>query len=368
MDVREQACWLLLAFESELTTRAVNTILACWCRDQGRTLDDFFSADAQEWSAICHLSGKIIGKLEQAREKLTEEIALAEQLQCEKIRMLTALDAAYPEPLKTSLTASHIPPVLFYLGDLDMLKRETIAIIGSRNASESGLTFARMAAQYLADQGANVISGNARGVDRAALDGATRRENGHTTIILPQGIRTLDDAQIRALRPQIEAGCVLLLSQFAPDAGWLMNRAMERNHIVTGLAQIVIVAESGSKGGTWEGATAALKRKRRVYVRQPRDDQSLMGNQLLLEKGALPLPWPADNLDDTLSSILQESRVIREKQAVLPDQIALLARSDALYLTRRPHSRRIIREISVSVYRLIDRTSRRLVRKRYGNT
>lgn len=367
MDVREQACWLLLAFESGLTTRVVNTILACWCRDQGRTLDDFFSADAQEWSATCHLSSKIIGKLEQAREKLTEEIVLAEQLQCEKIKMLTALDAAYPELLKISLTPSHIPPVLFYLGDLDILKRETIAIIGSRNASESGLTFARMAAQYLADQGANVISGNARGVDRAAFDGATGNEDGHTTIILPQGIRTLNDAQMRALRPQIEAGCALLLSQFTPDVGWLAQRAMERNHIVTGLAQIVIVAESGSKGGTWEGAITALKRGRRVYARQSRDDQSLVGNQLLLAKGALPLSWPADNFDDILSSILQESRVIREKQqkqVVQPDQIALLARPDALYLTRLPNSRRIIREISTNIYRLIDRTSRRLVRKK----
>ena len=365
MDVREQACWLLLAFESGLSIRVVNTILACWCSDQGRTLDDFFRADAQEWSATCHLSSKIIGKLEQARAKLTEQMILAEQLQHEGITILTALDATYPELLKTSLTSSHIPPVLFYTGDLDILKRETIAIIGSRNASESGLLFASMVARYFADQGANVISGHARGVDRAAFDGATSSEDGHTTVVLPQGIRTLSGEQMRALQPQITAGRVLLLSQFAPDAGWLAKRAMERNNIVTGLAQVVIVAESGSKGGTWEGATGALKHGRRVYVRQPRDDQSPIGNQLLLEKGALPLP--VDNFDDILSSILQESRALREKQrkqVVQPDQIALLARPDAFYLTQLPNSRRIIREISANIYRLIDRTSRRLVRKK----
>ena len=320
MDLREQACWLLLAFESGLTTRIVNTILVLWCKDQGRTLDDFFNADAQEWSATCHLSQEIIAKLEQARDKLVGQVFLAEQLQHEHIGMLTVLEAAYPALLKAALTRSHIPPVLFYAGDLDILKRQTIAIIGSRNASADSLAFTRAVSQRLGADGTNVISGYARGVDRAAFDGATGGEDGHTTVVLPQGIRTLSGVQMRALQPRIEAGRVLLLSQFAPDAGWLMSRAMERNNVVTGLAQIVIVAESDSKGGTWEGATTALKHERRVYVRQPRDGNAPVGNQLLLEKGALPLPWPTDDLDNVLLAFLQESQDIREQQKQKTEQ------------------------------------------------
>ncbi len=64
---------------------------------------------------------------------------------------------------------------------------------------------------------------------------------------------------MRDLRPRIEAGNVLLLSQFHPDAPWVVSRAMERNKVVTGLAQVVIVAEADTKGGTWEGANGALK-------------------------------------------------------------------------------------------------------------
>src|SRR5437660_1021491 len=74
--------------------------------------------------------------------------------------------------------------------------------------------------------------------------------------------------QMHALQPKIDAGKVLLLSQFHPDAPWQVSRAMERNHVVTGLAQVVIVAESDSKGGTWEGAHNALKQGRSLYVRQ----------------------------------------------------------------------------------------------------
>ena len=101
--------------------------------------------------------------------------------------------------------------MLCYAGDLDILKRQTIAIIGSRNASEPSLAFTHAVAQYLAQGGANVISGNARGVDRAAYEGATSTD-GYTTVVLPHGIRKLSGVQMRSLVPKIEAGSLLSIS------------------------------------------------------------------------------------------------------------------------------------------------------------
>ena len=117
------------------------------------------------------------------------------------------------------------------------------------------------------------------------------------------------------------------MSQFHPDAQWVVSRAMERNNVVTGLAQVVIVAESDSKGGTWEGANGALKQGRRVYVRQSDDGTLLPGNGLLLEKGGYPLAWPTDIIADMLAPVLHESNLVREKQQAaspLPDQLSLL--------------------------------------------
>lgn len=327
-DLQEQACWLLLVFESSLSTRIVNDILVLWCKQLGRTLQDFFAADAQEWSATCHLKPAIIQKLALAKQKLVAQSTLVEQLQHEHIHLITVLDAAYPSLLKSALGRSHIPPVLFFMGDLELLVRQTIAIIGSRNASESSLAFTRTVAQYLSQQDANVISGNARGVDRAAFEGAIGIDNGHTTLVLAHGIHKLSKTQMRDLQPLIEAGNVLLLSQFHPDAQWVVSRAMERNNVVTGLAQVVIVAESDSKGGTWEGANGALKQGRRVYARHSDDAKLLPGNKLLLEKGAYPLSWPTETIADMLAPVLHESSQVREKQhAALPtpDQLSLLA-------------------------------------------
>jgi DNA processing protein len=332
-DFQEQACWLLLVFESGLPTRIINDILVIWCHQLGWTLKEFFEADPQEWSTTCQLNTEMIQKLELAKEKLVGQAFLVEQLAHNSIHLLTVLDDAYPKLLKASLKRSSTPPVLFYAGDLQILQRQTIAVIGSRNAGETSLAFTRAVARYLAEQGANVISGNARGVDRTAFEGATSTKVGHTTVVLLHGIRKLSGVQMRNLLPGIESGHILLLSQFHPEAAWLMSRAMERNNVVTGLAQVVIVTESDTKGGTWEGAKGALKQNRPLYVCQT-DASSLPGNQALIELGGHPLPWPTENLEDVLSPLLSESVSLREKQSDLS------GRTDQLSLFTTPSSSR----------------------------
>lgn len=325
-DLREQACWLLLAFESGLPTRIVNDILVAWRVQSKRSLQEFFAASAEEWINTCHLNAGMIEKLEKAREKLVGQAFLVEQLAHDSISILTVLDDDYPKLLKTALKRDQAPPVLFYVGDLRILERKTIAIIGSRNAGEESLAFTRTVAQYLAEKGANVISGNARGVDRTAYEGATSTD-GCTTVVLPHGIRKLSRVQMRGLLPKIEAGKVLLMSQFHPDAQWVVSRAMERNKVVTGLAQVVIVAESDVQGGTWAGANGALKQHRPLYVRETKLSSSLPGNKALIELGGHPLPWPTDALADVLSPLLVVSGEMRQKQngtSARPDQLSLL--------------------------------------------
>jgi DNA protecting protein DprA len=328
-DLQEQACWLLLTYESGLTTRIINEIIVAWCYQGKRSLQEFFAASQQEWSDSCHLGAESIKKLEQAKEKLVGQAFLVEQLSHDHIFLLTVLDDNYPHLLKTSLKREQTPPVLFYAGDLRILECQTIAIIGSRKAGEESLAFTRAISSYLAEQGANIISGNARGVDRTAYEGATSTE-GCTTVVLPHGIRKLSGVQWRALLAKIEAGKVLLLSQFHPDAQWVVSRAMERNKVVTGLAQIVIVAESDLQGGTWAGATGALRQNRPLYVRDTPTSSTLPGNKALIELGGHPLPWPTEQLADILSPLLLKSaalRQVKDDEPSRPDQLSLFALS-----------------------------------------
>jgi len=326
-NLQEQAYWLLLTYESGLTPRIINEIISTWCLQLNHTLQEFFMADPQIWIDTCHLSASIIQKLDDARSKLVGQAFLVEQLNHESIHLLTLLDDKYPDLLKSTFKEGSAPPVLFYAGDLQILERKTIAIIGSRKAGEESLAFTRAVSTYLAEQGANIISGNARGVDRSAYEGAISAV-GYTTVVLPHGIRKLSQVQWRALLKRIETGKVLLLSQFHPDAQWVVSRAMERNKVVTGLAQVVIVAESDTEGGTWAGALGALRQNKPLYVRDTASSSTLPGNMALIERGGLPLLWPTEQLVHTLSPLLQKSDELRKEkneESPRPGQLSLFA-------------------------------------------
>ena len=317
MDSEEQACWLLLAFKSGLSHQVIHAIIEQWCIQHKQTLKAFFAASSQEWVAQCHLSEKAVTQLEQARGQLAEQRAVVEKLEAHAIMMTTLLDSRYPRILKATLPTAYLPPVLFYRGDLQLLERTTIAIIGSRKAGELSLAFTRVAASYLAEHGANVISGYARGVDHAAYEGATSTD-GCTTVVLPHGIHVLGKAHMAELVPRIERNKVLVLSQFHPNANWLVSRAMARNKVVTGLAQIVIVAEANMQGGTWDAATGALAQKRPLYVCQAVDAELLPGNAALIERGGRALFWSTEEAkgrsmtDVVLSPLLDESNKLRD--------------------------------------------------------
>ncbi|HYK86573.1 MAG TPA: DNA-processing protein DprA [Ktedonobacteraceae bacterium] len=311
----EQAYWFLLAFESRLSTRVINRVIANWLQE-GRTLQDFFAADPQAWSNICQLQKKHIEKLLQLRANAVPpqgmplplaQLLYIKQLERENIHILPVLDAGYPALLKSVLKAEQLPPALCYLGNLSILEHPTVAIIGVRDAGEESLSFTREVACYLVEHSVTIISGNARGIDSAALEG-TMNAHGSIVLVLPHGLRKLHKVERQKLQAGIETGHILLLSQFHPDAPWLISRAMERNKIVTGLAQAVIVAESGIQGGTWEGANGALKQERPLYVRQTDTADSPSGNTLLLEKGGIPLAWPMQNIAAAPLLLLEENQ------------------------------------------------------------
>jgi len=338
-EQQEQAYWLLLAFGSKLPKRIIGDIITNWCRQRNGTLQEFFSLSEQQWSNICQLDENTVAKLKPASEKIPDQAALLEQLMKRGIQMLTVLDEKYPRMLKSVLSWPEMPPVLFYVGNLDILDLISVAIIGSRNATEESLEFTRLAAQYLSEQGANVISGNARGVDRAALEGAIN-SIGWTTLVLPEGIFKLSKAQMRLLQPKIESGNVLLMSQFHPQAQWVVSRDMDLNKLVTGLAQVVIVAESNTQGGTWEAAHGALKQSRPLYVRQSNLPTLLPGSNELLKSGVRPLYCPIENneeeqvsIDNVISPLL-ETELLNQRQKYIPPlsvQISRLLEEQQVY-------------------------------------
>lgn len=124
---------------------------------------------------------------------------------------------------------------------------------------------------------------------------STIESNGKSIIVLPQGILTFQSGFKKYYKPIVN-GDVLVLSSFFPKAGWEVGLAMARNVYIYGLAKEIYVAESDSKGGTWEGAMEGLKRGRTIYVRMP-ELQEKNANLKLVELGALPVNMDGKVID-----------------------------------------------------------------------
>ena len=176
----------------------------------------------------------------------------------------------YPQLLKTNMQKK-APLVLFSKGDLELYNQQSVAIVGSRNADSISLCFTENIAKKAVSKGKVVISGGAKGVDSKALTSALDNY-GKTIIVIPQGITTFGKG-MREMYQHIRDGRVLVVSQFHPNNPWSVPNAMIRNGIIYALAQETFVAQSDSHGGTWSGATEALRNHRKVYVRWPEKDE-----------------------------------------------------------------------------------------------
>ncbi len=200
--------------------------------------------------------------------------------------VLTRSDADYPERLKRRLGRA-APAVLFGCGNKALLERGGIAVVGSRNAGEDGLEFARELGAEAAAQGYSLVSGGARGVDRYAMQGALERDGTALGVLADSLLRS---AMAAGYRQYILSGDLALISPFNPEAHFHVGKAMERNAYIYCLADAAVVVSSESgKGGTWSGAKENLDYGW-VPVWVKPDDALGSGNPELVRRGAQWLP------------------------------------------------------------------------------
>lgn len=158
-----------------------------------------------------------------------------------------------------------------------------LAIIGSRDATEDALDFTREVAAKCAREGIGVVSGGARGVDAAAMQGATEA-GGHSIGVLAADL--LKTSVNRQNRVGLQEGRLVLVSPFYPEAGFNAGNAMGRNKYIYALSDRALVIDSAlGSGGTWEGAIEVLAQQWvPLYVRTPGNGQ---GNAALVGKGGI---------------------------------------------------------------------------------
>ena len=200
-----------------------------------------------------------------------------------RIQVVTYRDAAYPSKLKN---ISDPPLVLYYKGILPSFDLQPgIGVVGTRKASLYGKGNAYTMGNSLAASGAMVISGGAAGIDTDALRGALTEQQ-PTVAVLGCGVDVTFPANNRTLFEKItENGC--LMSEYPPGTPPHKWHFPERNRIISGLSDALLVVEAPEKSGALITARLALEQGREVYVMPGGANMfHCAGSNRLLQEGA----------------------------------------------------------------------------------
>lgn len=195
-----------------------------------------------------------IGCDKTAARRILQLLAQEEQLQWyvsrgnrEGCRPITRISECYPHRLRTAL-AMEAPGTLWHKGDLSLLHRKTVSLVGSRDLFPENEAFAKEVGRQAALQGYVLVSGNARGADRIAQDSCFAHGGSVISVVADR------------LTDHREKANVLYLSEDGYDLEFSAYRALKRNRVIHSLSDQTFVAQCTlEKGGTWDGTKNNLR-------------------------------------------------------------------------------------------------------------
>lgn len=225
-----------------------------------RSVEDLSLLVGASVESISELSDLSVDAAERVASLLSAGTAFSferERLEEEGIHLVSALDDAFPAQLRERLRDS-CPALVLVAGPIDFLAVSAVGVVGSRDASEESLSVAAAAAKVAADAGRAVVSGLARGIDQAAM--AAALDAGAPVVGFPaEGLRVV--ARNADIRRRVHAGELCMASPYGPSTRFNAGNALGRNRLIYGHADITLVVCSDlGSGGTWEGASEAIRR------------------------------------------------------------------------------------------------------------
>ncbi len=235
-------------------------------------------------------------------------------------RIISLADAAYPRLL---LEITDPPPLLYVKGDLQLLNRAALAVVGSRNATPQGIANSQAFARELSDGGFSVISGLALGIDAAAHRGGLAGASSSLAVV-GTGLDIVYPARNRDLAHQLAARGVLV-SEFALGTPALSGNFPRRNRLISGLARGCLVVEAALRSGSLITARYALEQGREVFAIPGSIHSPLSkGCHQLIKQGAKLVESSNDILEEFGAAQPVQTGTLG-KETVSPEHAGLLA-------------------------------------------
>lgn len=213
-----------------------------------------------------------------------------------KINSISPLNHKY---LQIVGSIAKVPKIVHVCGQLPEERMLSVAIVGSRRPTSYGTQVALEIAEKLSRKGIMIISGLAYGIDAIAHKGALNA-GGTTLAVLGSGVSAIYPRGHEGLARQIVQAGGALISEYAHDAMPMKHHFLERNRLVSGFADAVIVVEAGERSGTLSTVSHALEQGKEVFaVPGPITSPQSVGPNRLIQQGAHPVL----SVDDILAVI-----------------------------------------------------------------
>lgn len=211
----------------------------------------------------------------------------------ERIQIITSGMPEYPALLKE---IKNYPKKLFCIGDTNILKKRSVAVVGSRRTTQYGRSTAYIIGKRLGEKDVAVVSGMAKGIDTCAHQGALKGE-GCTVAVLGCGVDVCYPESNLKLKDEIERKG-LVISEYEPGSIPQRYYFPQRNRIISGLSEVVAIVQAGNSSGALITAELAAEQGREVYaVPGNIDSEYNMGSNKLIKEGAGVLTSIGDLLE-----------------------------------------------------------------------
>jgi len=297
LDADEFAAWFRLLETPELGREGARRLLASF-----GSATQVLQASKAAWQQV--VGAQLSQALDREPEELQPRLRAARQWLAggEQRQVLTIGDDDYP----ALLLQTPDPPLLLYVqGQVGLLNRRSLAIVGSRNASAQGVDNARSFGAHLSWQDWTIVSGLAFGIDGAAHEGGLQGA-GSTVAVVGTGLDRVYPARHRTLAHRIATDGVLV-SEFAPGTPPLPPNFPMRNRIIAGLARGTLVVEAALKSGSLITARQAAEYGREVFAVPGSIHAPLSrGCHALIRQGAKLV----ESADDILEELQGQPRLV----------------------------------------------------------
>lgn len=289
LSLKENVYWIWISRIPKVGTKTLQKLL-----NKYETLEKIYKLTKNELITDKIIGEKLIETIlnKEYRENLDKYI---EYMEKEKINLITINDREYPKKLKQ---INDYPMYLYVKGNIDLLNKKSIAIVGSRNCTNYGKIVAKDLSDKLVKNNFTIVSGLAKGIDTFSHIGALKSEES-TIAVLGSSIDNIYPNENINLAKKIIEKNGLIISEYVIGSKLQRLNFPARNRIISGISEGVLVIEAREKSGALITVDFALEQGKEVFA--------VPGNiNNIFSKGTNQIIKEGAKLVDDIEDILQE--------------------------------------------------------------